>query len=250
MSESPMSVIESTEVRYILPHAVPRVMLSARAHAKREAERRDASATAATPRGAVATPARITSRPAGAAMHGAKMPARSPRGRRCLAASTAVRGSKRRQAPAVARCRTAPRAAVCPSRRRLAAAPTPCVTAASDAARAASEAPRAAATGRARVHSTPRGFLAPGVGAARTARVVVHRRLGKHRVVLDLRFAQRRAVARDEDELGCANGGRNARAQASGGAAFFILCSLPRLRAARAVRPAHFPWRSDFSVLL
>ena len=28
MSESPMSVIERTEVRYILPQAVPRVMLS------------------------------------------------------------------------------------------------------------------------------------------------------------------------------------------------------------------------------
>jgi hypothetical protein len=35
------------------------------------------------------------------------------------------------------------------------------------------------------------------------AAVVVHRRLGKHRIVLDLRLAQRRAVARDEDELGC-----------------------------------------------
>ena len=29
MSESPMSVIESTDVRNIFPHAVPRVMLSA-----------------------------------------------------------------------------------------------------------------------------------------------------------------------------------------------------------------------------
>ena len=36
ISESPMSVIESTEVRNILPHAVPSVMLSVRAGGRAE----------------------------------------------------------------------------------------------------------------------------------------------------------------------------------------------------------------------
>lgn len=38
----------------------------------------------------------------------------------------------------------------------------------------------------------------------RTSGVVMHGSLRQHRVVLDLRFAQRRAVAGDEDQLGCA----------------------------------------------
>ena len=47
----------------------------------------------------------------------------------------------------------------------------------------------------------------PRLGRVRTARVVMHRGLRKHGIVLDLGFAQRRAVARDEDELGCASKG-------------------------------------------
>ena len=44
---------------------------------------------------------------------------------------------------------------------------------------------------------------AAGRGARLTASVVVHAGLRKHRVVLDLRLAERRAVARDQHELCC-----------------------------------------------
>ena len=61
--------------------------------------------------------------------------------------------------------------------------------------------PHLGARARVRLCSANKG------GAARTAAVVVDRSLRKHRIVLNLGLAQRRAVAGDEDELGCGRGG-------------------------------------------
>ena len=74
----------------------------------------------------------------------------------------------------------------------------------------------------------------PADGSGRTSAVVVHAGLGEHCVVLDLRFAERRAVVRDQDELGCA------RCRRSSAAA-------PRAMAG-AGRRAHFPCLSDLRV--